>query len=240
MNEKFRMIQLGRCRSESVFSFHDNKIDIENENESKWSIVRHRLPDILALSKTYKPKNVRTQLILLISLMNRQANQLRRLSSFDFNQNLSHFPANVIVNIGNRNRIISLKRIPIEQMIHVDVDGLEFSIPTRQFIIAISRGYAHDAAAKYCPPAISDMLINLSKTKVADDGRQYRRALIKKRVGKMLFFSLFILIGGMILSMFVSATSTIFKLGSFDHKNQSMPITSFSSSADIDEHWESR
>jgi len=232
MNERLRMIQLRRYRRESIFSFYDNEI----ENESKWSIVRQRLPDILSLSTTYKPTNVRTQLILLISLMNRQANQLRRLSNYDLNQNLSFFPTHVIVNIGNRDRIISLKRIPIEQMIHVDVDGLAFSIPTRQFIIAISQGYAHAAAAQYCPPAISDMLINLSKTKVADDGRQYKRALFKMRVGKILFFTLFIFIGGMILALFISATNTIFNLKSLDHTNLNIPITSFSSRTDLEEY----
>jgi hypothetical protein len=232
MNERLRMIQLRRYSRESIFSFYDNEI----ENKSKWSIVRQRLPDILSLSTTYKPTNVRTQLILLISLMNRQTNQLRRLSNYDLNQNLSFFPTHVIVNIGNRDRIISLKRIPIEQMIHVDVDGLAFSIPTRQFIIAISQGYAHAAAAQYCPPAISDMLINLSKTKVADDGRQYRRALFKMRIGKILFFTLFIFIGGMILALFISATNTIFKLRSIDHTNSNIPITSFSSRTDLEEY----
>ncbi|CAF4988022.1 unnamed protein product, partial [Rotaria socialis] len=67
-------------------------------------------------------------------------------------------------------------------MIHVDVGDLTFSIPTRQFITAISRGDAYQAASKICPPAITDMLINLSKTKVADDGIQYQRILLRMRI----------------------------------------------------------
>jgi hypothetical protein len=233
MNEGHRMIELRRCRSESLFSYYDN--NLENEKKSKWTIVRQRLPEILALSTTYKPTNIQTQLMLLIALMSKQENELPILNHFDLNENLSHIPTHVIVNIGGRNRVISLKRIPSGQMIHVDVDNLSFSIPTRQFIIAISRGYAHEAAAKYCPPAISDMLINLSKKKVADDRRQFKRALFKSRVGKMLFYSLFIFISGMILALIISATNTVFKLGSFDHINPNLTIPSFSSRTEMEQ-----
>ena len=136
---------------------------------------------------------------------------------------------------------VHLKRIPPEQVIHVDIDGLAFSIPTRQFIIAISRGYAHQTAAKYCPPAISEMLIDLSKTKVADDGRQYKRALFKSRVGKMLFFSLFAFISGMILALIISAASTVLKLNSFDHTNPNRTMTAtFSTRTETDDYWGSR
>jgi hypothetical protein len=223
MNSRLRLSQLYRYRTDSIISYYDNHI--ENETESKWTIVRQRLPDVLALSTTYKPTNVRTQLILLMALMKRQSNELRRLNNHDCNTSLSHVTSNVVVNIGGRSRFINLKRIPSEQMIHVDIDGLTFSIPTRQFIIAISRGNARETAAKYCPPAISDMLINLSKTKVADDGRQYKRALFKSRIGKMLFFSLFIFIIGMILALIIGAGNTLWKLNSLDHTNPNLSIT---------------
>jgi hypothetical protein len=232
------MIQLRPYRSGSIFSCSDRTT--ETENESKWSIVRQRLPDILALSNTYKPTNVRTQLALLIALMNRQSNELRRLSYCHFDQNLSRFPTNVIVKIAGRSRLVSLKRIPMEQMIHVDHDGRSFSIPTRQFIVAISQGYAQEAAAKYCPPAISEMLIDLSKTKVADDGKQYKRALVKLRMGKMLFFSLFIFISGMILALVISAAKTVFQLHSFDHTNSNISMTAFATWNGTNEYLRSR
>jgi hypothetical protein len=225
------MIQLPRYRSDSILSCYDNQIE-DDENlwkVSKWSIVRQRLPDILALSPTYKPSSIRAQLILLIALMTRQSNQSDQLSISDSLHNPLLIPASVMVNIGNRNRIIKLKRIPPDQMIHVDIDGLTFSIPTRQFIIAISRGDAHETAAKYCPPAISDMLIDLSKTKVVDDGKQYRRALFKMRLGKTLFLSLFIFISAMFLALFVSTTTTVLKLNSLNYTSPKTSITSLSS-----------
>lgn len=178
--------------------------------------------------------------MLLISLMHRQTNQLRRLSDLESLPNNVRMPSSVLVNIAGRSRIIYLKRIPFEQMIHVDVDGLRFSIPTRQFIIAISHGYAHEAAAKYCPPAITDMLINLSKTKVVDDNKQYRRAVLKQRFGKILFFGLFTFISLMILALVISGTKTILKLKSVDHINPSSTITMpISSRVETDESWRS-
>ena len=210
-------------RTDSILSYYDNAT--LTENKSKWTIVRQRLPDILALSTTYKPRTTRTQLVLLIALMHRQTNQLRRLSDFQSTTNSLLIPASVLVNIAGRSRIIQLKRIPPDQMIHVDIDGRAFSIPTRQFIIAISYGYAHEAAAKYCPPAITDMIINLSKTKVVDDNKQYHRTLLKRRIGKMLFFSLFIFISMMILALVISSVNTIFKLTAFNHTSPRPTIT---------------
>jgi hypothetical protein len=84
------------------------------------------------------------------------------------------------------------------------------------------------------------MLINLSKTKVVDDRRQYRRALFKMRVGKMLFFSLFIFISGMILALIISATDTVFTLNSFDHTKPNTSITSFLSRTETNEYWRLR
>ena len=223
MTERLRMFRLRRCRTESIFSYYDNPV--AHESESKWALVRHRLPDVLALSPTYKPTNIRTQLMILIALMNKQSDQSPSLNNYDLSTSLSRFPANVIVKIGGRSRFVHLKRIPPEQVIHVDIEGLAFSIPTRQFIVAISRGYAHQTAAKYCPPAVSEMLIDLSKTKVADEGRQYKRALFKRRVGKMLFFSLFAFISGMILALIIGAGSTVLKLTSFNHTNPNQSIT---------------
>jgi hypothetical protein len=230
------MIQLRRHRSDSVFSYYDNHVDDENElMTSKWSLVRQRLPDILALSPTYRPASVRGQLILLVALMSKQAHESPRSGISDYNPLL--VPSNVVVNIRGRSRLIYLKRIPSEQMMHVDIDGLSFSMPTRQFILAISRDVAHQTVAKYCPPAMSDMLIDLSKTKVVDDSRQYRRALLKMRVGQTLFFSLFIFISGMFLALFLSTTKTVFKLSAFNYSSPSISIASFSSNADPDEYW---
>ena len=228
-----------RYRTESVCSYYDNAIG--TANESKWAIVRQRLPDILALSNTYKPRSTRTQLLLLIALMHRQTSQLRRLSDLESLSNHAHMPTSVLVNIAGRSRIINLKRIPPEQMIHVDLEGLAFSIPTRQFIIAISDGYAQEAAAKYCPPAITDMLINLSKTKVVDDNIQYRRTLLKRRCGKILFFGLFIFISVMMSTLVISGTKTILKLAAVEHINLGPTITMpFPSRVETDEYWRSR
>jgi hypothetical protein len=121
-------------------------------------------------------------------------------------------------------------------MIHVDLDDLSFSIPTRQFVIAISHGYSRERAAKYCPPAISDMLITLSKTKLVDDRKQYKRALFKMRIGQALFFSIFIFIIGMILALVISSTSTLLKLNSLNRTNSSIPITSLSSRTEKEEY----
>ncbi|CAF1032463.1 unnamed protein product [Rotaria sp. Silwood1] len=238
INNRFYMIKLRHDRSHSNFSYYDNNLKNEDENIiSKWTIVRQRLPDILALSTTYKPTSIRAQLLLLIALMNRQSNQLHSLNNNGCISDLSCIPTSVIINISGRNHLIYLKRIPSQQMIHVDVDGLSFSIPTRQFIIAISRGDAHNAASKFCPPAITEMLIDLSKTKFVDDGRKYQRILLKRRIGKILFYSLFIFIIGMVLILIVSISSTLFELNSFNYTTPNISIRSFSSSIETDEYW---
>jgi hypothetical protein len=141
--------------------------------------------------------------------------KLRRLSKQDYNNTISHIvPSNVIIDIAGRTQLICLKRIPPDQVIHVDVDGLSFAIPTRQFILSISRGFAHETAAKYCPPAISDMLIDLSKTKLVDDRLQYKRAQFKMRLGQILFLVLFIFIITMMLMLIIGTTNSIFKVHS--------------------------
>ena len=213
-------VKLRRRRAQATLSFYDNAEADEHETiESKWTIVRQRLPDILALSLDYKPKSVRAQLVLLVALMNKQSGQTNseepELMSNEQNKIISHIvPSSVILDISGRSRLIFLKRIPSQQMIHVDIDNLSFSIPTRQFIFAISRGNAQQAAAKFCPPAISEMLIDLSKTKVNQESLQYQRAQIKMRLGQMLFFVLFILIISMILTLIPAATRSIVKLKS--------------------------
>ncbi|CAF0947102.1 unnamed protein product [Rotaria sordida] len=238
INNRFNMKQLRRYQSQSKFSFYDN--DLENKDEtiiSKWTIVRQRLPDILALSTTYKPTSIRTQLLLLIALMNRQSNSLHKLSTNNLNDDLSCNPTSVIINISGRNRLIYLKRIPPQQMIHVDVDSLSFSIPTRQFIIAISRGDAYNAASKFCPPAITDMLIDLSKTKVVGEGLLYQQTLFKRRIGKMLFFALFIFIIGMMLILMISTVNTLLQLNSLNYTTSTLSIRYLSSNIETDEYW---
>jgi hypothetical protein len=179
---------------------------------------------------------MQTQLILLIGMMRRQAKELSKLNPIDHDHHLSCLPSNVIINIDGRRRIIYLKRIPPDQMIHVEVDQLSFSIPTRQFIVAISRGNVHQTAAKYCPPALSDLLINLSQTKVVDDSKQYKRALFKMRFGQMLFFIVRIFISGMMLVLIVSTGNTLFKFNSLNYSNTSLSITSLSSNIETEDN----
>ena len=220
VNETLYPIKLRRRRSQSTRSFYDNHEDAELEQiVSKWTIVRQRLPDIIALSPTYKPTTVRAQLVLLLSLMNKQTSSIlpssQRINSHEYNSTISHVvPSSVIIDIAGRSRSICLKRIPAEQVIHVDVDGLTFSLPTRQFILSISRGYAHQTAAKYCPPAISDMLIDISKRKMIDDRRQYKRAQFKMRLGQVIFLIVFIIIIAMVFALVIGATRTIIQFES--------------------------
>lgn len=151
--------------------------------------------------------------------MNKQTSPIlpssKRFNSNEYNNTISHVvPSSVVIDIAGRSRSIYLKRIPAEQVIHVDVDGLTFSLPTRQFILSISRGYAHQTAAKYCPPAISDMLIDISKRKMIDDRRQYKRAQFKMRLGQLIFLIVFIIIIAMVFALVIGATRTIFQLKS--------------------------
>lgn len=232
VNERIYGVKLRhrRAGSNSIISFYDNYPGPGHQNiKSRWTIVRQRLPDILALSETYKPTTVRGQLVLLVALMNKQANTLieetNLLKKHKFHDTISHIvPSNVIIDISGRSQMICLKRIPSQQMIHVDVNGLSFSIPTRQFILAVSRGDAHETAARYCPPAVRDMLIDLSKTKVIEDRQQYRRAKLKLRVGRMLFFSIFGFIIIMMLALMLCAADTIFKLDSFNKTLINAPV----------------
>jgi hypothetical protein len=178
---------------------------------------------------------MRAQLVFLVALMNKQAtdlaNESRQLNRYEYNNTLSHIvPSSVIIDISGRRRLICLKRIPPEQVIHVDVDNLSFSIPTRQFILAISRGSAQQTAAKYCPPAISDMLIDISKAKLIDDRRQYKRAQIKRRLGRVLFLVVFIFMITMVFALIIGATKTIFTFDSFNDTFPYIPILSIGSS----------
>ena len=210
------MIQLSQ-HHESVFAFSSqSSSDDPRVPESKWTVVRQRLPDILAMSSTYKPTSVRAQLMLLVALMNRQTKQLRRLSQEQVYPFASALPRTIVVKINGRRRYINVKRIPPEQMIHADIDGFAFSIPTRQLILAISRGDAHETAVKYCPPAIQEMLIDLSKTKVVQDGREYKRALLKMRMGQAFYIGLFMVLLLMILALIVSASHTLWNYSSLN------------------------
>jgi hypothetical protein len=155
--------------------------------------------------------------------MNKQTSELtktesRHLNPNEYNNTIAHIvPSNVLIDIGGRTQLICLKRIPSEQVIHVDVDNLSFAIPTRQFILAISRGNAHETAARYCPPAIGDMLIDLSKTKFVNDRLKYKRAQFKMRLGQILFLVIFISIIAMMLTLITGATKSLFE---FDrHRN---------------------
>lgn len=122
-------------------------------------------------------------------------------------------PQTVMINIDDHERLIHLNHIPPQQMIHVDIDGLSFSIPTRQFIIAISRGENLQTATKFCPPAMTDMLVKLSKTKVVHDGKQHRRVIVRMRIGKILFFALFTFIIGMLFILILSITNVLLQSG---------------------------
>ena len=233
VTERKYAVKLRRRRAQATLSFYDNAEADEHETIiSKWTIVRQRLPDILALSSAYKPKSMRAQLVLLVALMNKQADQTNNeepeLMSNEQNKIISNtVPSSVILDISGRSRLIFLKRIPSQQMIHVDVDNLSFSIPTRQFIFAISRGNAQQAAAKFCPPAISEMLIDLSKTKVNQESLQYQRAQIKMRLGRMLFFFLFILIISMMLTLIIAAVRSVLEMKSRNDFFQFRPMPSF-------------
>ncbi|CAF0876598.1 unnamed protein product [Adineta steineri] len=215
VHERKYTIRLRRRRAQQTRSFYDNTEGDESEPiVSKWTIVRQRLPDILALSGTYKPSSIRAQLVLLVALMNKQTheqmNEQYQLMRNEQNGVMSHrMPDSVTINTSGRTREICLKRIPSQQMIHVDTDTLAFSVPTRQFILAISRGNTHETAAKFCPPAISDMLIDLSKIKIIDDRRQFKRAQFKMRLGQSLFFFVFIFIITMMFALTLSTTNLI-------------------------------
>ncbi|CAF2886030.1 unnamed protein product [Rotaria sp. Silwood2] len=202
VNERIHGVKLRHRRAQTTLSFYDNNLDEENQHIiSKWTIVRRRLPDILALSDTYKPKSVRAQLILLVALMNKQANELIS----EYNNTISHIvPSNVIIDISGRSQLICLKRIPSQQMIHVDV--------------------YNGHAVRYCPLAIRDMLIDLSKTKAIEERQQYRRAQFKMYVGKILFLLIFIFIIIMMLALILSVTDAMFKLDSFNYTLPHMPI----------------
>jgi len=123
-------------------------------------------------------------------------------------------PNNVIIDISGRSRLIRMKSIPPDQVIYVDVDNLSFSIATRQLILAISRGNTH--TWRYCPPAISEMLIDISKAKVYDDRRQYERAQFKMRIGQILFLFGFMLILIMVLVLIIGTTNAISIFYSFN------------------------
>jgi hypothetical protein len=166
--------------------------------------------------------------------MNKQASE-NAIESYPLKKNefpdtISHLvPSTVIIDVSGRSRIICLKHIPSEQVIHVDIDSLSFSVPTRQFILAISRGQTHETAAKFCPPAISEMLIDLSKTKVVDDRRQYKRAQLKMHLGQILFFVLFISIFTMMLALIIGVTNAVIKIESANKTFPFIPIQSLAS-----------
>ncbi|CAF1288068.1 unnamed protein product [Adineta ricciae] len=230
INEKIYMNQLNQPQRShsSILSFYDNQMfEDDVPMTSKWAIVRQRLPDILALSPTYKPFSTQAQLLLLVGSISQQAKKEQKLDVSEQRLNRTNTPSNVVIHIAGRRRLIYLKHIPSDQMIHVDVDHLSFSIPTRQFILAISRGDAYKTAARYCPPAISDLLITLSQTKVIDDGRQYKRALYKMRIGQSLFLSVFILISAMMFFLVLGMTNTLFKLNSLNHINETILVSGF-------------
>lgn len=209
-----------------MFQLHPTLKDAPSESAvSKWTIVRQRLPEILTMSTTYKPKSTRNQLILLVALMNKESHQLQPLSHDPLMRQTRDLPHTVTISIDGRRRYIDMKLIPPEQMIHIDIDGFEVTLPTREFIVAISRGDVHDTAIRYCPPAIRQMLIDLSKTKLIRDGQLYRQTRIKIRLGKTCYFCLFLLLIGMMLILMLSISDVLWKLPSLNSSAMSpMPI----------------
>ena len=194
---------------------------------SKWTIIRQRLPEILMMSTTYKPTHIRNQLILLIALMNKQSRQLRQQKQDALRNETHTLPTNVIINIDGRQRYIKMKLVPPQQMIHINVDGIDLTIPTRDFIMAISRGDIHETAMKYCPLAVRQMLMDLSKAKLVHDGRLYRKALIKIRLGKFFYSLFFLLIIGMFFMLGISTSDSLWKLAAFNTSTiSSKPIKS--------------
>lgn len=183
---------------------------------SKWTIVRQRLPEILMMSTTYKPTHIRSQLNLLIALMNKQNPQLRQRNQDALGNRSNTLPTTVIISIDGRQRYIEMKLVPPQQMIHIDFDGIDLTIPTRDFIMAISRGDIHETAIKYCPLAVRQMLMDLSKAKLVHDGRLYRKTLIKIRLGKLFYSLFFIFIIGMFFILVISTSNSLWKLGAFN------------------------
>lgn len=205
-------IQSNRSSKEKVF----NEI-IYSCRRSKWKIVQQRLPDILAMNENYKPMNLRGQLVLLMTMMNRQSSNnedsIDHLTkSNNFIDLAALWPTNVSIQYGDRTQSVSLKRIPSKQWILVDIDGLSFGIPTRQFLFAISNDSSHNAVAKYCPPAISEMLIELSKIKIIDERKQFRRAQLKMRFVQSIFFLTFICIVLMVFVLIISVMDALNKM----------------------------
>ena len=238
------MVQLNAGQNKhnrkTIFSFSNPSFSDENESYiSKWTIVRQRLPEVLALNPHYRPTSIRARLMLLVAMINKQTDQVRGLNCECLSITEKSPPTTVMINIDGRERYISLKRIPPEQIIHVDMDGLTFSIPIRQLIVAVSLGNAHQTAVKYCPPAVRELLIDLSKTKVINDGRQYRRALYRTRLGQSLYLLLLMLLISMVLALIVSASRTIWKLTSLNASISPTPVSSPTNIVFRDESWHS-
>lgn len=242
VTERLYPIKLRRRRAQASRSFYDNHEEDEDEPiVSKWTIVRQRLPDILALSQTYKPTSIRAQLVLLVSLMNRQTtNHLTQSQQIYYpmsNKTISKIiPNNVIIDISGRSRSIRMKSIPPDQVIYVDVDNLSFAIPTRQLIFAISRGNIHETW-KYCPPAISEMLIDISKAKVYDDRRQYERAQFQMRIGQALFLFGFLFVIVMVIILIVGATASLGKISSSNHTNPHSSVHNWTFEKNLNHFW---
>lgn len=215
IRETARSVKIRRRRVENTLSFYDNNEDAEDEIiESKWTIVRQRLPEILAMSENYKPKSIRAQLVFLIALMNRKANEAEE--ALQFRNSISGSIAGLVSSNGilpkvKRNGNFRLKRIPSKQMIYVDFEGLSFSIPTRQFFLGAMSDDDNKSLVQLCPQPMGEMLVNLSKTKIIDDSKQFERARFKMRLTKFLFFLLYSVLIGMVFLLAISLSNTIFR-----------------------------
>jgi hypothetical protein len=68
------------------------------------------------------------------------------------------------------------------------------------------------------------MLIDISKRKMIDDRRQYKRAQFKMRIGQFIFLVVFIFIITMVLALTIGATNTLFQLDTYNESFPYIPV----------------
>ncbi|CAF0870482.1 unnamed protein product [Didymodactylos carnosus] len=193
----------------SLLSF-DRNLSTTNIS-SKWTIVRQRLPDILAMSETYRPRTVKAQIYFLRALMHYR--ELMSEQEMKFNED-DNTITNVVVDVCGRKRTIKLKRIPADQYVHVDIDDINFDIPTRQFIMAMSAN--HHRSFDNTPLAfITNIVLDVSKSKIVKEDQQQKRQRLEFKFVRSTFIVYVLFIGFMVILALISATSTVLKMKNF-------------------------
>jgi hypothetical protein len=218
-DETGHKIRLHRYRAENIRSIHERHVKHRPScSESKWTTVRPCLSELIVKNENNKSRTKHVQLESFITSINKQRknnrNSSKQLSVVNSRSTITcSTSVRTDIDDGKQHRQRSLKYILSNQVIHVDCDGLSFSI-SREELLSTTKNDDNIQQTKVYdwPIEMRDILIDLSTTKMNKDCKQFKQAQLKMRLAKFLFSCLLLFIFSMLIALFISSAYSIWKI----------------------------